>query len=141
MKIISFLSMSVASLALLAGCNSGPEGTYKLDKEAMKVSMKAEIDKMPKDQQGFAELGMALVDMMDITLEVKSGGKYDMKSKMPSLGKDAEAKEDTQSGDWSLENGTLKLKGKDEATCKFDSSKIECEGKKKGDPSLVFKKS
>lgn len=141
MKLTSLVPMAFASLALLlAGCG-GPEGTYKLDKEAMKTAMKAEIEKMPKDQQGFGELGLALIEAMDITLEIKSGGKYDMKSSMPSLSKDKEKKEETESGDWSVEGDKIKLKGaKEELTCKLDSSKIECEGKEKGKTGFTFKK-
>lgn len=144
MKLTSLVPVALTSLALLAGCKGGPEGTYKLDKEAMKTAMKAEIEKMPKDQQGFAELAMAMIETMDVTLEIKSGGKFDMKSSMPSLSKDAEKKEETKSGDWTVEGDKIKLKGeKDEVSCKFDSSKIECEAegeKGKGKPGMTFKK-
>ncbi len=142
MKLTSLVPVALTSLALLAGCKGGPEGTYKLDKEAMKTAMKAEIEKMPKDQQGFAELGLAMIEAMDITLEIKSGGKYDMKSSMPSLSKDKDKKEESESGDWTAEGDKIKLKGaKDEITCKFDSAKIECENEKeKGKPGLTFKK-
>jgi hypothetical protein len=109
----------------------------------MKTAMKAEIEKMPKEQQAGAELGMAIIEMMDMTIEIKSDGKYEAKTSMPDLmGKDKDAKkEETESGDWKVEGDKITLKGKKDLTCKFDSSKIECEGDKKGAPSLVFKKS
>ena len=141
MKLTSLAALALVSLSTLAGCKGGPEGTYKMDKEAMTAAMKAEIEKMPKDQQGMAEFGLALIQAMDITLEIKPGGKYEMKSSMPSLGKDDKKEEKTESGDWTAEGDKIKMKGeKDEITCKFDSAKIECEGKKKGDPAMVFKK-
>ncbi|MBL9021405.1 MAG: copper resistance protein NlpE N-terminal domain-containing protein [Myxococcales bacterium] len=143
MNFLKLAPVALASLALLAGCKGGPEGTYKLDKESMKTAMKAEIEKMPKEQQAGAELGMAIIEMMDMTIEIKSDGKYEAKTSMPDLmGKDKEAKkEETESGDWKVEGDKITLKGKKDLTCKFDSSKIECEGDKKGAPSLVFKKS
>ena len=56
--------------------------------------------------------------------------------------KDKDKKEESESGDWTVEGDKIKLKGaKDEVTCKFDSAKIECENEKeKGKPGLTFKK-
>jgi hypothetical protein len=142
MKAIRFLVLVLCSVAFLAGCNAGPKGTYKLDKEAVKKAMEAEIAKKPKDEQAFAGLALALVEAMDITLEIKDGGKYEMKSSMPNLGGKGDKKEETESGDYTVEGDTITFKGgKEEMKCKFDASKIECASKKEGDPPTFFKKS
>lgn len=142
MKITKLASGLVLAFAFLAGCG-GPEGTYKLDKEAMKKAMEAEIEKKPKEEQGFAKLGMAMIEAMDITLEVKSGGKYTMKTSMPNLmGSDKANKEESEDGDWTVDGDKIDLKGsKDSTSCKFDGKKIECAGKKDGDPGITFVKS
>lgn len=141
MKILKLAAAAALATSFLAGCG-GPEGKYKLDKEAMKKAMEAEIEKKPKEEQGFAKLAVAMIEAMDMELEVKSGGKFTMKSTMPSLGGDKKAEEKTDEGEWTLDGDKITLKGpKDSTTCKVDGKKIECSGKKDGDPGITFIKS
>lgn len=140
-KIVTTLAL--ASSFALAGCGGGGvEGTYKLDKTEMKKSMEAEIAKMPADQQGFAKLGMALVDAMDMSMELQAGGKMKMKSSMPNImEKDKPAKTEEKDGTWKVEGETVIIEtdGKP-VKCAKSGGKLTCEGQKQGEPSLVFNK-
>ncbi len=140
MKPVHLASVALVALSFLAGCGK-PTGTYKLDKEAIKTAFKAELEKKSDEDKKMGEFGLALVDMLDVTLEVKDDGKYDMKTSMPSLTKKDEKKEETESGDWSVEGDTITLKGKEEMKCKVGSGKLECGAKGKDGPPLIFKKS
>ena len=125
----------------LAACG-GVEGTYKLDKAEMKKAMEAEIAKLPEDQKGFAKLAIALIDQMDVTLDLKAGGKCEMKSSVPSLEQGKEAKTDTKAGEWRKEGDGVVIKADDkEIKCKAEGKKLTCDSGKKGEPSLVFNKS
>jgi len=139
MNITKLSTGLVLAFTFLAGCG-GPEGTYKLDKEAMTAAMQAEIDKKPKEEQGFAKLGLAMMAAMDITLDVQSGGKLTMKTAMPNLmGSDKTAEEKSEDGTWTVEGDKINLKtDKETIACKLDGKKIECAGKKEGDPGLTF---
>ena len=125
---------SVFALVLVA-CG-GPEGTYKLDKDAMKKAMEADT----KDKDA-AKFGAAMLDAMDVTLELKKDGVSEMKSSM-KLSEDKPAKEDTKAGKWAKDGDTITLSndGKD-VKCKLASGNLECEtGDSKGS-KLIFKKS
>jgi hypothetical protein len=128
---------------LLTACKGGAEGTYKLDKSEMKKSMEAEIAKMPKEQQGMAKLGMALIDAMDMTLVLKSGGEAEIQATMPDLGgKDDEKKDKAEKGKWSQEGDVITLKGDDgkDLKCTLADKKLSCDTGEKSGPKLVFNK-
>lgn len=140
---MKFAKISIVSLAfsglVIGGCG-GPEGTYKLDKGEMKKSMEAEIAKMPPDQQGFAKLGLAMIDAMDMTVELKSGGKLKLKTTKPSVtGGDAKVEE--KDGTWTANGDSIVLTSDGKPTnCTKSGGKLSCEDDKKGG-QLVFVKS
>ena len=140
--------LKAASLALfastIAGCQGGLEGTYTLDKAEMKKAMEAEVAKLPADQQGFAKLAIAMVDAMEMKLDLKPGGKLEMTSSMPSFAKDGKAKTENKTGEWKKDGDKVVLKMDKEMTCKAADKKLTCEGPKKGEksePALVFVRS
>jgi PBP1b-binding outer membrane lipoprotein LpoB len=134
-------ALTFAALAL-AGCGGGVEGTYKLDKAEVKKNMEAEVAKLPADQQGLAKLAVALIDAMDMTVELQAGGKLSMKSTMPSLEKDKPGQVKEETGTWKQEGDSVILesgKGKP-LKCKAAGGKLSCEAEKAGDPAFVFVK-
>lgn len=136
--------LGTASLAILglAGCGGGAEGTYKLDKVEMKKSMEAEVAKLPAAQQGFAKLAIAMVDAMDVTVELQAGGKLKMTSSMPSFDKGKPAKTDEKAGTWKATSGGVELTADGKPLqCTKDGKKLTCASDKKGEPSMVFLKS
>ena len=137
--------LKLASLALLtstiAGCQGGLEGTYTLDKAEMKKAMEADISKLPADQQGFAKLGLAMVDAMEMKLDLKSDGKLEMTSTMPSFTKGDKPKVENKTGEWRKDGDKVVLKIDKEMSCKAADKKLTCEGAKKGEPGLVFVRS
>lgn len=142
-KTVTTLAIALTASILSAGCGGGVEGTYKLDKGEMKKSMEAEIAKMPEDQQGFAKLGLALIDAMDMSVELQSGGKLKMRSSMPNLmDKDKPAKTEEKDGTWKMDGESIILEtdGKP-LKCAKSGNKLTCEGEKKGEAAPVFVKS
>ncbi len=139
-RLFAPLALALA-VAGLTGCG-GVEGTYKLDKTEMKKSMEAEIAKLPEEQQGFAKLGVALMDAMEMSVELESGGKLKMKSSMPSLKEGEEKKSEEKEGTWKQEGDSVILvtDGK-ELKCKNAGGKLTCEADKKGEAGLVLVKS
>ena len=127
----------------LAGCGGSVEGTYKLDKTEMKTAMEAEVAKLPADQQGMAKLGAAMLDAMDMTLELQAGGKAKLKTTMPSFEKDQPAKTKDQDGSWKMDGEAIVIDNGDgkPVKCTKNAAKLSCESQKKGEPSLVFVKS
>ena len=136
MNLFKLATATIFAVGCLA-CGSGPEGTYTFDKAGAKKAMEEEIAKKPKEEQDLAKFALAFIDMMNITLEVKSGGKYEMKM---SMGEGAEKKEEAESGDWTFADGTVTFKGKKDLKCKVEGSSLACEADKDG-PPMVFKKS
>lgn len=137
----TLVTMTLAALAL-AGCGGGgPEGTYKLDKAEVKKNAEAQIAKLPAEQQKFAQLGLAMIEAMDMSLELQPGGTLVMKSSMPSLDKDKPAKTDEKKGTWKLDGDAVVIDdGKQPIKCNRGGGKLTCEGKKADDPKLVFVK-
>ena len=135
-------ALAIAALGL-TGCGGGVEGTYKIDKPEMKKAMEAEVAKLPADQQGFAKLAVALIDAMDITVELQAGGKLTMKSTMPSLEKDKPAQTKEEKGTWKQEGDSIILDNGDgkPAKCKQSPGKLTCEASKPGEPPMVLVKS
>ncbi len=135
--------ISIAALSL-AACKGSPEGTYKLDKAEMKKSMEADIAKMPEGEQGMAKLGVAMIEMMDITLTIKADGKVETVSTMPAFEKGAPSKKETETGEWKKDGDAIVLtsaKDKDQLKCTSASGKLTCKSDKKGSNTLVFVKS
>jgi hypothetical protein len=123
----------IAALAL-AGC--GVEGTYALDKAETKKASEADIAKLPAAEQEFAKLGIAMMDNMDATLELKSGGAASMKVTMS--GKSQET-----TGTWKKEGDdvTVTAEGKD-TKCTKSGKKLTCTEKHaSGNTTMVFSKS
>ena len=145
MKINKLLVCAVALVGFaVSGCG-GVEGTYKLDKAETKKSMEAEIAKMPADKQEMAKLGTAMLDAMDMTVELKSGGAVSMKTTMPNImDSKAPAKTEEETGTWKKDGDTITLtsaKGKD-MKCTKSGSKLSCnEADAKDKMELIFSKS
>lgn len=142
-KIVAAVALALATFGV-AGCGGGVEGTYKLDKAEMKKAMEAEVAKLPAEQQEMAKLGVALLDAMDMTAELQSGGKLKLKSTVPSLAKDAPPKTKEQEGTWKMDGDKVVLDagdGKPPIKCAKEGNKLTCESEKKGSPALVFVKS
>jgi len=137
-------TVAVAASLGLAGCGGGVEGTYKLDKAEVKKTMEAEVAKLPAEQQGFAKLGMALVDAMDMSLVLESGGKLKAKSTSPSLEPSKPGKTEEKEGTWKLEGDSVTLDTGDgkPLKCAKTGNKLNCSGPspKKGEPALIFVK-
>ena len=138
MKTIKWLCVLAFAGVGLVGCG-GVEGTYTLDKDATKKASEADIAKMPADKQQFAKLGMAMMDSMDATLEIKKDGTATMKMSMGSdKGKD-------ETATWKKDGDKVVLtndKGKD-ISCEKSGKKLTCvESHKSGDSTtMVFSKS
>lgn len=146
MKLVKLLATAALAMSSLAACGGGVEGTYKLDKGEMKKAMEGDIAKLPQEQQGFAKLALALIDQMEMSVELQSGGKLKMKTTTPSLkeGKAAETKE--EEGTWKVEGESVVLETNGKPIkCKKGEGKLTCDPeekeKKEGAPGLVFVKS
>ncbi len=141
-KLVTTATLALAA-SFLAGCGGGVEGTYKIDKAEMKKSMEAEIAKMPADQQGFGKLGLALIDAMEMSVELQGGGKLKMKTSMPNImEKEKPAKTEEKDGTWKVEGDSVILEADGKPLkCTKGSGKLTCASEKKGDPSFVFVKS
>lgn len=144
MKFIKLATAGILVLSVggLAACHSGPEGKYSLDKTEMKKEMDAKIAKMPKEQQAFAKLASAMIDAMNMEVELQSGGKLQATSTKPSLDKDAPAKTESKTGTWRKdgEKIILTIDGKD-MNCDQKDKSLSCSGDKPGEPPMVFVKS
>ncbi len=105
--------------------------------------MEADIAKLPANEQQFAKLGLAMMDTMDATLEIKKDNTISMKMTMPSMdGKDKKTDEET--GTWKKDGDDVILtaKGKD-TKCAKSGKKLTCvETSKSGSSTtMVFVKS
>jgi len=146
MKIAAALATVTFAFTLgLAGCGGGGvEGTYKLDKAEVKKSMEAEIAKLPEKEQGFAKLGAALIDAMDMSITLEAGGKLKAKSSMPGLDPSKGAKTEEKEGTWKLEGDSVTLDTGDgkPLKCTKSGNKLNCSGAtpKKGEPAMIFVK-
>lgn len=121
------------------GCG-GPEGVYKLDKEAQKKAAEADLEKKTGPEKEFGKALIGLIDEMEETLELKKDGKAEIKTTMPDLMKKGEKKEEVESGEWKADGDTITIKIKDKETkCKRDGNKLECTGEK--DSKTFFVKS
>lgn len=145
MKKLALFAIGFAALGL-AGCGGGVEGTYKLDKGEMKKQMEAEIAKMPADQQSFGKLAIAMIDGMDMTVDLQSGGKLKAKSTV-AMDPSKPAKTEEKDGTWKAEGDNLTLDTGDgkPLKCSKAGNKLTCDtaaaGEKKGGPVLVLVKS
>jgi hypothetical protein len=129
---------SVLLLALLACKGGSVEGTYNLDKTEIKKEMEAEIQKMSAEERGFAQLGVALIDLMEIKLELKSGGVAEISSKTPKL-EEGQAEMEKDTGTWAKDGDTVTVTTKEDTlSCTAGDGKLRCKDKK-GKP-IVFNK-
>lgn len=140
---IAILAMTLS----LSACKSGSvEGTYNLDKAAMKADAEALIAKMPKEKQGMAKFGLAMIEMMSVELVLQSGGKALMKTSMPNPFKKGEVSNKEDAGTWTLDGKKLSIvttnkKTNKETTveCSIGGKKLTCQDAKRKQ-SLVFVK-
>jgi hypothetical protein len=129
----SVFFVAIISLFAVACNKSSVEGKYTLDKAAMKKAVEDKIASMPKDKQGMAKLGLAMIDQVDMSLDLKKGGEAEFATKM--MGKSDSAK-----GKWENKDGniTITAGGEDKKlSCKLDGNKLTCD---KGKEALVFVK-
>lgn len=134
-----------------AASTGGFAGTYKIDKDAMLVEMKAKIAKLPPEQQKMAGLMVGLVKSMDMTMTLNADGNASFKivSKNPFKA-DAPPKEHNETGTWKEVAGKVAIKAVDKQ--KNKEKNISCEKKAdhlvctqqdpsgKGKAALFFKK-
>lgn len=138
-KTLKMLGGVVAAAVLVAGagCSKGssPEGKYALDKATMKAQMQAEIDKMPKEEQGMAQMALAFIDMLDVQVVLAEGGKLSMTATAPDLmGQGKGSKTETKEGTWKKEENKILLEvaGEKGLSCTPTANKLECgEGREK----------
>lgn len=138
MKRIKLAPVASVFALLLAACG-GPEGTYKLDKDAIKKAMEAEAKS--EDEKKMLGFATAMIEAMDVTLELKSDGTADMKTSM-KMGEKAE--ETSEAGKWTKDGDTITISGgKDgkDVKCKHTGGGLECDAGEKKGPKLIFKKS
>ncbi|MFO0548437.1 MAG: hypothetical protein U0271_08630 [Polyangiaceae bacterium] len=135
-----FLPLFVLAFATagVVGCG-GPEGVYKLDKEAQKKAAEADLEKKTGPDKEFGKAFIGLIDQMDESLELKKDGKAELKTSMPDLMKKGETKSETETGEWKADGDTITVKIKDqEMKCKRDGKKLECSGGEKDKESKTF---
>jgi hypothetical protein len=141
MKTMMTNKLLVLGALALVGCGS-VEGTYTLDKAETKKGMEAEIAKMPAAEQEMQKMGLGMIDGMDATMELKSGGAASMKMTMTGMmGKDAKPNEET--GTWKKEGDdiTISSNGRD-TKCSKSGKKLTCtETSGKSKMAMVFAKS
>jgi hypothetical protein len=132
------IAIALSFIFMVGACKGGsPEGTYEIDKDAVKKAIEAEIAKMPKEKQAMAK-GMAkMFESMKIEMKLEKGGKATMNTEMSFGGK---TKKDNEAGTWKVEGKKITLAFKKKPkTCDIDGSKITCT--EKGMPfPMVFKK-
>ncbi len=139
MKAMKTNKLLVLGALALVGCGS-VEGTYTLDKAETKKAMEAEIAKMPAAEQEMQKMGLAMLDSMDATMELKSGGAASMKMTMTGMTKDPKTNEDT--GTWKKEGDdiTISANGKD-TKCSKSGKKLTCsEASGKSKMTMIFAK-
>ncbi len=139
MKLNKLLVLGAVLGGALVGCG-GVEGTYTLDKADTKKSMEAEIAKLPAADQEMSKLGLAMIDSMDATVELKSGGVATMKSTMSLMGA---PKTTEETGTWKKEGDdvTFTVNGKD-SKCSKSGKKLTCSDPKGASKmTMVFAKS
>lgn len=135
LKIIVIMGLFI----LVGACSKGgPEGTYSIDKSAMKKAFETEVAKMPKAQKAMASMFKGMIDSMKVDLTLKKDGKMTIKSEMSFGGK---TKKDTEEGTWKVEGKNITLSGKKTMTCEFSGSEITCKKSKKMPFAIVYKKS
>lgn len=125
MKTMKMLVTFAALSFGLVACGS-VEGTYTLDKDATKKSMEADIAKMPADKQANAKMGLAFIDAMDVSMELKSGGVVSSKSTMKGLG---DGKEKEEPGTWKKDGDTVTItsgKNNEEMKCTKSGKSLSC---------------
>lgn len=131
-------ALTLATVSLLQACKSGPEGTYRLDKDATTAALKSRFPR------GDGSLGVT-----DMKLDLRPKGEYHGSISLRAVTMDGfRDQEIPDSGSWTLDGETLKLHGSGpEVTCKVDEKKLECERDPTGtaitggqDSPVVFKK-
>ncbi len=128
------------------------EGNYKLDKAAMKAEAEARIAKMDPKKQGFAKFGLAMIDMMNISLSLEAGGKAAMNTEMPNPFKKGEIRKRAEMGTWKMDGGKVvitttrenpktKTKKETTVTCDLNGNKLTCsrEGRKRKQTMVFIK--
>ncbi len=138
---IRFISANIAVvvLALLACKGASVEGKYSLDKADTKAQMQAEIQKMPEGEREMAQLGIAFVDLLEMTIELKAGGTSVVETKVPNI-ETGQSDVETEQGTWTHNDGTVTIvSGGDTLSCPVADGKLRCKDKK--GKTIVFLKS
>jgi hypothetical protein len=138
-KAFAIVSFAFGALAL-AGC-SGVQGSYLLDKAEMKKKAEAEVAKLPADQQEVGKKALAVIDGMEMTFDLQSGGKLTVHATTPGLNPGDPNKIEQKEGTWK-EDGTaveLTIDG-NPVKCTKGEGKLTCEGQNKANPTLVLVK-
>ena len=129
----------------LAGCGGGVEGTYKLDKAEVKRAMETEMARSMVGvplPPGLVRIATAMVDAMEMTMELQAGGKLKVKATMPSLEPGKPGQTQDKEGTWTADGASIVLTANGKAIkCSKSWTKLSCESGKQGDPALIFVKS
>jgi len=112
------------SLLSFSACAPDPTGTYVLDKPAMEKAVDQHIAARPDAKEATTQLAAAVVQTMDVTLVLAEGGHGTLETKI--LG--ASHQEDVS---WSVERGSVRVKGKDgEMRCALSARVLSCTDEK-----------
>ena len=137
-------ALTIAAFGL-AGCGGSVEGTYKLDKTEVKKAMEADMAQraigipMPP---GLIKMAAAMIDAMEMTVELQAGGKLKMKATMPSLGPGMRGGTEDKEGTWTADGASIVLTADGKPIkCSKSWTKLSCESGKQGEPALIFVKS
>jgi len=88
-----------------------------------------------------AKLGLAFVDLLDMTIELKEGSEAVVTVAMPAMGKGEKAESETKNGKWSQkdEKISITIEGDDEALeCTYADDQLKCAGD--DDMDFILKK-
>jgi hypothetical protein len=145
MTIVRTVGVAVLAIATfgLAGCGGGAEGTYKLDKAGVKKAMEADMAKMDAPlPAGLANIATAMIDAMEMTIELQPGGRAKMTSMMPSFEAGKPGTSEDKEGTWKADGASVVITSDGKPhQCSRSRAKLTCESDRKGDPALIFVKS
>lgn len=111
-------------------------GTYELDREATKAATQKDIDQLPEDQRQLAQLGMAMMDKMSLTMTLAPSGEVVMHFEMEN------SRDSEKRGTWAQHGDEVVLTGEDgkSTQCRHTGAMMTCEElRRSGNSHLVFR--
>lgn len=138
MKTMTRIVVGAAVALFVAGCSKdSAEGKYVLDKPTMKAELEKKVQELPEKERGMAKFAMAMMEAMEMEVDLQKEGKLKVTTSMPSLKEGADKKVKNQDGTWKLEEKKLILSvpGEKDLNCELQGKNIKCSDK---EMSLVF---